>query len=259
MNECCAELAGFEEMIRIAGAGLERELAGGESFVNENSAGTEGALHGGKERALEVAKAKDYVEGSGGEREGFEVGFDEEEFGVSAGERAIPTQMDATRGSECGGAVEGGGRDVNGGDLPAERGEMDGILPCPAGEVEGAAMRKEREGLEEEGIGLRCGMEGRVGVAGVPSVGGGRHGGNSKGNERKEERIYTEGTRSTALAVSGQAPKRRTRRRGKDKKMKEGSFAPLRMTANPLRMTANPLKRTAKPKVRKAQALRSSG
>jgi hypothetical protein len=55
-------------------------------------------------------------------------------------------------------------------------------------------MRKEREGLEEEGIGRRRGMEGRGGVAGVPGVGGGRHTGDSTREAEKDERLNTEDT-----------------------------------------------------------------
>ena len=85
-------------------------------------------------------------------------------------------EIDVARRGEGGGAVERDGRDVNGGDLPPVLGEMDGVLPCPAGEVEDTAGREKWKAFEEEGIGLRRGMEGWIGVAGVPSVGGGRHG-----------------------------------------------------------------------------------
>ena len=85
MGEGGAKFVGFEEMIGVARAAGEGKLASGESFVDEDAAGAEGALDGGKEGALEVAEAKNDFERSGGQREGFEVGFEEEKMGGGGG------------------------------------------------------------------------------------------------------------------------------------------------------------------------------
>lgn len=73
-GESFTELAAAEEMAGIAGSVAEGKLIESERFDDQDAAGTQSALDGGKERALEITKAEDHVEGSAGERESFQVG-----------------------------------------------------------------------------------------------------------------------------------------------------------------------------------------
>src|ERR1700693_3056442 len=93
------------------------------------------------------------------------------------------------------GAVEGGERNIDGCDGPAARHQSYRVLPCPAGEVERATGGEEWKGLEEEGIGLRRGMEGRVGIAGIRSLGSRRHTGKFYGGSRRKTKDLTRRTR----------------------------------------------------------------
>ena len=59
---------------------------------------------------------------------------------------------------------------IDGGDVPAEVGEVDGVASGAAGEVEGTAGRKGVGEMDEEGIGGEVEVGG-VGVVSVPVAG----------------------------------------------------------------------------------------
>src|SRR5712692_709773 len=168
IGESFTEFAAAEKMAGIAGAAVEGELIEGEGLEDQNAAGTQGALDGGKERALEIAEAEDYVEGGLGEREGFQVGAEQEKLyaagGESLGELRGGGAADGgmVRMGQGFGAVERGDGNVDGGGGPAARGERHGILPCPAGEVEGVAAGEEGDGFDEKGTGRRGELKGWI-------------------------------------------------------------------------------------------------
>jgi len=81
-----AEFAGVKEMVEVARAFGAGELELGKGLVEEVAAGTESPFDSWEEAAIEIVEAQNQIEGSGGKREGFQVGFDEQEAGEVGGD-----------------------------------------------------------------------------------------------------------------------------------------------------------------------------
>ncbi len=98
----------MQQMGVVARAFRVRELEMGERFVEQLAPRCEGAFDGREQRAVEIVKAEDQVEGGLGELEGFQVRFNQHDAldvrGDGGGSAAV--DGDAARIGQRGGPVE---------------------------------------------------------------------------------------------------------------------------------------------------------
>ena len=120
-------------------------------------------------------EAEDEVECSGGKRNGFQIGFDQQYAGeaVRCVVESTAAGGELARGGEGCGAVQGRGGKIYGEGRPTALGDEDRVLAGAAGEIESAGMRgragEQREGFDEERSGRRR-TGGGFAVAGVPGL-----------------------------------------------------------------------------------------